>query len=168
MSDGINHHSDFAAVNVNCWTTPEEYIEEGTGGMIIWPIKPPSSWTSTGQYNGMTSIQAELLSNRTFTMHLNTTLRYLTEEVNDFVEDHEEQKFTVPYKANRCVIFDSAYIHATDKVRFGRGYISRRVNLTFLYGSVNQTCADAAAWRHVTSTAASLSRFESELLSRSE
>ena len=33
------------------------------------------------------------------------------------------------------------------KVRFGTGYSTRRINLTFLYGLPNDTCEKAALWK---------------------
>jgi hypothetical protein len=128
--------------------------------MIIWPVKPPNSWASTGQYNGNMRIEAELTNELKYRMRVNSNLTGLSDDVANFVNSHESSKLVIPYKSNRCVIFDSAYIHSTDKVRFGRGYTSRRINLTFLFGNVNHTCVDAAAWRQATSSAAKLTRQE--------
>jgi len=41
---------------------------------------------------------------------------------------------TVPYRANRAVIFDSNLFHKTDTIRFAEGYENRRLNITMLYG----------------------------------
>jgi hypothetical protein len=41
----------------------------------------------------------------------------------------------VPYRENRAVIFDSAFLHHSDRGVFAPGYENRRVNVTFLYGS---------------------------------
>ena len=41
---------------------------------------------------------------------------------------------TVPYRANRAVIFDSDLFHETDTIRFKDGYENRRINVTLLYG----------------------------------
>lgn len=41
---------------------------------------------------------------------------------------------TVPYAANRAVVFDSRLFHQTADFSFARGYGKRRINLTFLYG----------------------------------
>lgn len=46
-----------------------------------------------------------------------------------------DANLTVPYKANRMVLFDSSLYHRTDDFRFKRGYRNRRINLTYLYGS---------------------------------
>ena len=161
LSDGIGRHSDYAAINVNCWTTAAESIEEGTGGMIVWPVKPPSSWEESGQYNGLTSIAAYFNPiDRRYEIRGNRTLKKLTEESNKFSDDFEKDRVKVPYRQNRCVIFNSAYIHTTDKVRFGVGYDTRRVNLTFLFGKKSGTCANAATWRQASTAAAALSTKE--------
>ena len=44
----------------------------------------------------------------------------------------------VPYRENRAVIFDSALFHQTDVYQFRRGYRSRRINLTLLYGMMEK------------------------------
>ena len=40
----------------------------------------------------------------------------------------------VPYRQNRLVMFNSALFHKTDRLRFKKGYLNRRINLTFLFG----------------------------------
>lgn len=143
LSDGIAVHADYAAVNVNCWTTPDEHIEEGTGGMIVWTVKPPEEWDSATKkkYNGgMNEIRQWIDENGKYRVNI---IDDEAKEVSDFVELHSDKKVVVEYKANRCVIFESSYLHATDKVRFAQGFDSRRINLTFLYGKKYGTCADA-------------------------
>ena len=39
----------------------------------------------------------------------------------------------IAYKANRVVIFNSKLYHATDDIKFEKGYKNRRVNVTLLY-----------------------------------
>ena len=52
----------------------------------------------------------------------------------DFLAKSGAQTVTVPYRANRAVIFDSNLFHKTDMIRFAPGYENRRVNITMLYG----------------------------------
>jgi hypothetical protein len=159
MSDGISMHADYAAINVNCWTTSEEYIEEGTGGMIVHHVKPPDSWLSTPKYNGggSNNLVRVLMEDGRYEMRTNSTqVETGGQEVMRFVREQDSKTLVVPYKSNRCVIFDSAYFHATDKVRFGNGYKSRRVNLTFLFGRAKSTCTEAATWRQTTSDATTM------------
>ena len=47
------------------------------------------------------------------------------------------------HKPNRAVIFDSALFHQTDKYRFKKGYTKGRINLTLLFGEMQQQ-GDAA------------------------
>ena len=51
-----------------------------------------------------------------------------------FLERSDAKPITVPYRANRAVIFDSDLFHETDAIDFKDGYLNRRINLTLLYG----------------------------------
>ncbi len=163
QADGIDVHSDFAAININCWITPEDTVEEGTGGMIIWPVKPPSNWTNTGHYNVARRIYP--MMNKTtgmFEVAFNQTGEQLTTEVYKFTEEAEKitPRVKVPYRSNRCVFFDSSYVHATDLVRFGEGYKSRRINLTFLFGAMGASCSKASAFKQSGVLASELTKKE--------
>jgi len=113
--DGINLHADEAAVNVNIWLTPDDAnLDPHTGGLVIFSKKPPADW-SLGQYNGNTSfVRKELLEPTGFA------------------------NVTVPFRANRAVIFDSALFHQSDTFHFRKGYENRRINLTILYGNMQR------------------------------
>ena len=50
---------------------------------------------------------------------------------------------TVPYRANRAVIFDSDLFHETDQIAFKEGYLNRRINITMLYGTREQAAKPA-------------------------
>jgi tetratricopeptide (TPR) repeat protein len=52
----------------------------------------------------------------------------------DFLAREGAASTTVPYRANRAVIFDSDLFHETDELTFANGYCNRRINLTLLYG----------------------------------
>ena len=62
--------------------------------------------------------------------------RYNTDEqaMRDFLATSGAKPITVPYRANRAVIFDSDLLHETDRFRFRPGYENRRINITYLYG----------------------------------
>jgi hypothetical protein len=47
---------------------------------------------------------------------------------------HNAKPLRVPYRENRCVLFDSSLIHISDRMHFNPGYENRRVNVTLLYG----------------------------------
>ena len=49
---------------------------------------------------------------------------------------------TVPHKANRAVIFDSALFHQTDKYKFQQGYENGRINLTLLFGKMKKATGE--------------------------
>ena len=141
---GINLHADQAAVNVNIWLTPDEAnLDPTSGGLVVFTAKPPSDW-DFAKFNTDTDSVRELLLKPTNFANV-----------------------TIPYKANRAVIFDSALFHQvrqldrtvpshlsrdsspcflltfgfhqTDNFRFEKGYRSRRINLTLLYGHMQFT-----------------------------
>lgn len=108
---GINMHADFAEVNVNFWITPDEACEDPeTGGMVIYDVPVPRHWTFF-EYNNE------------------------SEKLAAYVKVHGAKPQRVPYRANRCVLFDSSLIHITDEIHFRPGYENRRVNVTLLYGT---------------------------------
>jgi len=40
----------------------------------------------------------------------------------------------IPYRQNRAVVFNSDLFHETDRLAFKDEYVSRRINVTLLYG----------------------------------
>jgi tetratricopeptide (TPR) repeat protein len=110
-SSGTGVHADFAAVNVNFWITPDEAnLDQERGGLIIWNKPAPLDWKFE-QYNGLD-----------------------TAEIREFLASSGARAMTVPYRANRAVIFDSDLFHETDRISFKDGYLNRRINITLLYG----------------------------------
>ena len=108
--EGIPLHADFAAVNVNFWITPDEAnLDPAHGGLVIWDKPAPLDW-DFARYN--VDPQAG----------------------RRFLESQGAKSMTVPYRANRAVIFDSDLFHETDAIHFAPGYCNRRINLTLLYG----------------------------------
>ena len=107
---GINVHADFAAVNVNFWITPDEAnLDPESGGLVIWDQPAPLDW-DFGKYNKQ------------------------TDQIREFLSQSGAKSVTVPYRANRAIIFDSDLFHETDRIAFKEGYLNRRINVTFLYG----------------------------------
>ncbi len=107
---GINLHADFAAVNVNFWITPESANRDPDhGGLVIWDKAAPLDWDFAKYNNDETAMR-------------------------NFLRDAGAEAVTIPYRANRAVIFDSDLFHETDRIQFQEGYENRRVNVTFLYG----------------------------------
>jgi hypothetical protein len=107
---GINMHADFAKVNVNFWITPDEACEDPTsGGLVVYDVPAPQSWTFVDYNTGSDKLAA-------------------------YLQVHNAKAQRVPYRANRCVLFDSSLIHISDEMHFKPGYENRRVNITLLYG----------------------------------
>jgi tetratricopeptide (TPR) repeat protein len=107
---GILMHADFAKVNVNFWITPDSACTDTTtGGMIVYDVPAPSSWTFADYNTDQAKMQA-------------------------FLDANGAKPMRVSYRENRCVLFDSSLIHITDELHFKPGYENRRVNVTLLYG----------------------------------
>jgi len=107
---GIKVHADFAAVNVNFWITPDSAnLDPESGGLVVWDKAAPADW-DFGTYNGEAG------------------------PIREFLLHSKARSVTVPYRANRAVIFDSDLFHETDRMQFKSGYENRRINITLLYG----------------------------------
>ena len=107
---GVNVHADFAAVNVNFWITPDDAnLDPERGGLVLWDVAAPLDWDFDTYNNDPPAIR-----------------RFLAEQ--------GAHSITVPYRANRAVIFDSDLFHETDQIAFREGYTNRRINITMLYG----------------------------------
>lgn len=107
---GIAMHADFAKVNVNFWVTPEAACTDPTtGGMVIYNHPVPRNWTFADYNSNPEKLQA-------------------------YLKVHDAKAQRVPYRENRCVLFDSSLIHVTDELHFKPGYENRRINITLLFG----------------------------------
>ena len=107
---GINLHADLAKINVNFWITPDAACEDReTGGMVIYDVPAPRNWSFQDYNNNPAKIDA-------------------------YLKEQGARPHRVPYRENRCVLFDSTLFHATDELHFKPGYSNRRVNITLLYG----------------------------------
>jgi tetratricopeptide (TPR) repeat protein len=107
---GINKHADFAAVNVNFWITPDEAnLDPEHGGLVVWDVAAPLDW-DFAKYNAA------------------------DDDIRAFLERENAKPVTVPYRANRAVVFDSDLFHETDTIHFKPGYENRRINVTLLFG----------------------------------
>jgi Flp pilus assembly protein TadD len=107
---GTEIHADEAAVNVNFWITPDAAsLDPDGGGLIVWDKAAPLDW-DFAKFNGDAAA------------------------MRDFLTAQGAKPVTVPYRANRAVIFDSDLFHETDAITFREGYENRRINITLLYG----------------------------------
>ena len=109
-----NLHADFASVNVNFWITPEAAnADPATGGMVVYDVDAPLGW-DFHTYNGRGDI------------------------IKSFLAENRARSLYIPYKQNRCVLFNSDLFHGTHEVRFKPGFENHRINVTLLYGHREQ------------------------------
>lgn len=107
---GVSVHADEAYVNINFWIAQEfANLDKNSGGLIVYDVPAPDNWTFE-QYNG------------------NDKLIY------DYIKSQNAKKIVIPHRENRCIIFNSALFHETDKFYFKDGYENRRINVTLLFG----------------------------------
>lgn len=107
---GIPMHADQAAVNVNFWIAPDEANRDPqSGGLLVWPVKPPPDWDFDRYNKDEAGIRAVLAR-------------------------EGAKPIVIPHRANRAVVFDSDLFHETDRIDFAEGYLNRRTNVTMLYG----------------------------------
>lgn len=107
---GINLHADFARVNINFWLTPDDAcLDDTTGGLVVYDTPPPNDWSFE-------------------------EANYDSPKIKAYLDAQQAKMIRVPYKMNRCILFDSTYFHATDDIHFKVGYENRRVNCTLLFG----------------------------------
>ena len=107
---GTHVHADEAAVNVNFWITPDEANRNPAGGgLVVWDVAVPPDWDFA---------------------RFNADAR----QSHDFLAQAGAKSSTIPYRANRAVIFDSNLFHQTDRFDFAPGYLDHRINITLLYG----------------------------------
>jgi tetratricopeptide (TPR) repeat protein len=110
LSSGTGLHADYSMVNVNFYITPDEANRDPeSGGLKVWDAAPPPDW-SFPKYNG--DMQAS----------------------RAYLDGIGAKSVTVPYRANRALVFDSALFHETDTFSFLPGYENQRINVSLLFG----------------------------------
>ncbi len=111
LGKGINVHADFALVNLNFWITPDEYnLDQNSGGLKVYDVPSPANWHFRA-YNEE------------------------KEEIYKFIESKNANSVNINHRCNRAVLFNSAYFHETDEIKFKDDYVGRRINITYLFGS---------------------------------
>ncbi|WP_455242343.1 tetratricopeptide repeat protein [Petrachloros mirabilis] len=109
---GLNIHADAAAVNVNFWITPDEAnLDPDTGGLVVYDKEAPKEWNFK-DYNSDQN-KPKILS---------------------WLKEVGAGAVRIPYRANRAIVFNSDLFHETDAISFRDNYLSRRINITLLYG----------------------------------
>lgn len=110
-SSGVNFHADPSNVNLNCWVTPNESVNNFLlNGLLICNKKPPENWTRKEWNQNKDGI------------------------VDKFIEENEVDIVDVKYKYNRAIFFDGACFHKTNNVDMKLGLNNRRVSYTMLFG----------------------------------
>ena len=103
-------HADFAAVNVNFWITPDTANLDATGGgLVVYGVDAPAHW-DFDSYNSR------------------------PDRIHPYLRQQQASAVSIPYRANRAVIFNSDLFHGTAELHFRPGYENRRINITMLYG----------------------------------
>jgi tetratricopeptide (TPR) repeat protein len=106
---GTDIHADDADCTLNMWITPDAAnLDPGTGGIVVWDKTAPSSWTFNDYNSG-------------------------GDRVRQFLRHHDAESKTIPYRANRAVLFEGHLFHQTDGFTFAPGFANRRRSLTFLF-----------------------------------
>ena len=107
---GTNTHADNSAVNVNFYITPDDAnLDPEHGGMEIWDVAAPD-------------VEAQR--------------KYSSSEsaVHDLLKRSGAKSKIIPHRSNRAVIFKSSLFHRTDAFKFKSDYLSRRINISLLFG----------------------------------
>lgn len=108
---GTNTHADNAVINVNFYIAPDDAnLDPESGGMEIWDVGAPD-------LSAMRRLNAS------------------ESAVREFLERSGAKRTVVPHRANRAVIFKSSLFHKTDRFQFKRDYLSRRINVSLLFGT---------------------------------
>ena len=109
---GLNIHADAAAVNVNFWITADEAnLNPETGGLVVYDKEAPKEWNFS-DYNSEQN----------------------KPKIFAWLKEVGAEAVRIPYRANRAVVFNSDLFHETDEIAFKDDYLSRRINVTLLYG----------------------------------
>ncbi|QWD83488.1 tetratricopeptide repeat protein [Polynucleobacter sp. MWH-P3-07-1] len=110
LGAGINVHADPAKVNVNFWLTPDEFnLEKDRGGLIVYSRRANEDWNFDAYNNDQ-------------------------KKIYEYLSEGDQSQINIPYKRNRCVLFNSILFHETDKIDFCDVYEGRRINMTYLFG----------------------------------
>ncbi len=107
---GTNTHADNSIFNVNFYIAPDEAnLEPARGGMEIWDVAA-TNIAQMRRYNGD------------------------EDAVRDFLKRSGARATIVAHRSNRAVIFKSTLFHRTDTFTFRSDYLSRRINISLLFG----------------------------------
>ena len=107
---GTNTHADNSILNVNFYIAPDEAnLDPESGGMELWDV-PALSIEMMRKLNGN------------------------EEMAREYLRRSGKKPRIIAHRANRAVIFKSTQFHKTDTFRFKSDYLSRRINISLLFG----------------------------------
>ncbi|HEX4104790.1 MAG TPA: tetratricopeptide repeat protein [Rhizomicrobium sp.] len=110
LCTGTNTHADNSGVNVNFYIAPDDAnLDAQSGGMEIWDVGPPD----LGAMRRLNASEGA---------------------VREFLQRAGAKRTVIPHRANRAVIFKSTLFHKTDNFKFKTDYLSRRINVSLLFG----------------------------------
>lgn len=106
---GTDIHGDDADFSLNFWITPDSAnLDPNAGGLLVWDKAAPEDWSFDDYNSG-------------------------GERVRQYLEDHDAQSTTIPYRENRAVLFRGRLFHRTDDFSFRPGFENRRRSVTLLF-----------------------------------
>lgn len=106
---GVDPHADFSRLTLNLWVAPDDAnLDPASGGLVFWPVRAPPE-ASFHEYNGDDA---------------------WLERLRGGLPPHRR----VAHRCNRAILFDSALLHASDRIAFADRHDARRINLTFAFG----------------------------------
>jgi tetratricopeptide (TPR) repeat protein len=108
---GTDTHGDDADFSLNLWITPDSAnLDPSTGGLVVWDKSAPSDWSFDDYNSG-------------------------SKRVRQFLLDQNAESDSIPYRANRAILFEGHLFHRTDGFTFAPGFANRRRSVTFLFRS---------------------------------
>ncbi|HAP42139.1 MAG TPA: hypothetical protein DCQ94_20650, partial [Nitrospira sp.] len=88
--------------------TPDEANRDPeSGGLVVWDKEAPGEWD--------------------FRTYNSDSARG---KIYEWLKNQGAREITIPYRANRAVLFNSDLFHETDDIAFQEGFTNRRINIT--------------------------------------
>jgi hypothetical protein len=106
---GTDIHADQSDISLNFWITPDRAnLQPGSGGLDVWDVAAPDTWTFDDYNRGERDIRA-------------------------FLRQEGAQQTSYAYAENRGLVFRGSIFHQTAATRFADGFENRRRNVTMLF-----------------------------------
>lgn len=106
---GTDIHADQSDISLNFWITPDSAnLQPGGGGLDMWDVAAPATWTFDDYNRGERDIRA-------------------------FLQQEGARQTSYAYAENRGLVFRGSIFHQTAATRFADGFENRRRNVTMLF-----------------------------------